>query len=115
MFPCQPQELEALLKSAHRPNYTCQVGTDAGMSSQSEQPRLLATRASRLLLACLACTTHRACTEHLPPAPPLVLTPNPPWPAAQVLTAVIKRAQLPGDNIDNYDSFANVKASAAFR
>lgn len=33
----------------------------------------------------------------------------------QVLTAVIKRAQLPGDNIDNRDSFANVKASAAFR
>jgi len=35
--------------------------------------------------------------------------------AAQVLTAVIKRAQLPGDDIDNRDSFANVKASAAFR
>ena len=33
----------------------------------------------------------------------------------QVLTAVIKKAQLPGDNIDNRDSFANVKASAAFR
>jgi hypothetical protein len=32
----------------------------------------------------------------------------------QVLTAVIKAAQL-GDNIDNRDSGANVKASAAFR
>jgi predicted membrane chloride channel (bestrophin family) len=52
----KPEELEALLSSAHRPNYTCQV-----------------------------------------------------------LTAVIKRAQLPGDDIDNRDSFANVKASAAFR
>ncbi|KAI7836516.1 hypothetical protein COHA_009617 [Chlorella ohadii] len=52
----KPEELDALLKSAHRPNYTCQV-----------------------------------------------------------LTAVIKRAQLPGDDIDNRDSFANVKASAAFR
>jgi hypothetical protein len=31
-----------------------------------------------------------------------------------VLTAVIKAAQL-GDNIDNRDSGANVKASAAFR
>ncbi len=25
VFPTQSQELEALLKSAHRPNYTCQV------------------------------------------------------------------------------------------
>lgn len=33
----------------------------------------------------------------------------------QVLTAVIKKAQLPGGVIDSRDSFANVKASAAFR
>lgn len=33
----------------------------------------------------------------------------------QVLTAIIKKAQLPGDNISNMDSGANVKASAAFR
>lgn len=47
--------------------------------------------------------------QHPPTLPP------PPPPPPQVLTAVIKRAQLPGDNIDNRDSFANVKASAAFR
>ncbi|PSC76825.1 UPF0187 chloroplastic [Micractinium conductrix] len=51
-----PEELKALMASAHRPNYT-----------------------------------------------------------VQVLTSIIKAAQLPGEPISNYNSTANVKASAAFR
>ncbi|KAL4421269.1 hypothetical protein ABPG75_010560 [Micractinium tetrahymenae] len=52
----KPEELKALLASAHKPNYT-----------------------------------------------------------VQVLTSIIKAAQLPGEPISNYNSTANVKASAAFR
>lgn len=114
-LPLRPQELEALLKSAHRPNYTCQVGAATGTSSYCSLRKRACLQHAQAG-SCLPCM-HNTLSMHTTPAtaPPLIPTPDPPWPAAQVLTAVIKRAQLPGDNIDNYDSFANVKASAAFR
>lgn len=93
------------MAATHRPNYTVQVGGGPALQASCRPagpPQRSGPRSD--LCTCV----------HLPPQ--LLVPPAPPPPPPpQVLTAILQTANLPGPQIDNRDSGANVKASALVR